>query len=171
VNASIRAAAAAILIGAAGAGCGYTTSPALLPTHLKTIAIPGFENGTTEYTLEREITDAVIARFVSDNHLKVVSEREANSVLRGRVTGYKNAVFGFTTGTQSQEYRVTITVAVIFKDQVKNRELWAEPELIKTANYYVVDVPGQAARTELDGRKEAIQKIADEIVARTVEGW
>jgi lipopolysaccharide assembly LptE-like protein len=113
----------------------------------------------------------VIGRFVADNHLKVVGEREGNALLRGRVTGYKNTVFGFSTGTQAQEYRVTIVVSVTLKDQVKNRELWNEPEMIKTANYFVVDTPGRPARTELDGRKEAVQKIADEIVARTVEGW
>ena len=35
----------------------------------------------------------------------------------------------------------------------------------------VVDVPGQTAQTELDGRKEAIAKIAHEILSRSVEGW
>lgn len=151
--------------------CAYTTSPALLPAHLKTLAIPVFENGTTEYTLEREVTDAVIARFVADNHLKIVDQHSANAVLKGRITTYKNSVFGFSQSAQAQEYRVTIGIAVVFKDQVKNRELWSEENLIKTANYYVVDTPGATAKTELDGRKEAISKLADEIVARSVQGW
>jgi outer membrane lipopolysaccharide assembly protein LptE/RlpB len=168
-----QAIGAALLAGVAliAASCAYTTSSALLPSHLKTIAIPVFENATTEYTLEQEITDAVIQRFVQDNHLKVVDERSANSVLRGKVTQFRNAVFGFSTGTAAQEYRVTIELSVTLKDQVKNRELWSEGNLIKTANYYVVDSPGQAAQTELDGRKQAISKIADEILSRTVEGW
>ena len=161
-------AAAALLF---SGSCAYTPSPALLPAHLKTIAIPVFRNETTEYNLEREITDEVIARFVADNHLRIVGERQANALLEGRITQYKNAVFGFSTGVEAQEYRVTISVAVVLKDQVKNREMWSEPEMVKTANYYVVDVPGQTARTEFDGRKEAISKIAEEILARTVEGW
>lgn len=151
--------------------CAYTTSTALLPSHLKTVAIPVFENATTEYTLEQELTQAVIDRFVQDNHLKVVDERSANAVLRGKITQYRNTVFGFSTAVQAQEYRVTIQLSVSFKDQVKNRELWHDDDLIKTVNYFVVDVPGQRARTELDGRKEAIQKIADEILSRSVEGW
>lgn len=158
-------------VACAAGSCAYTTSPALLPSHLKTIAIPVFENATTAYTLEREVTDAVIARFVQDNHLKVVDQRSANAVLKGRITLYKNAVFGFSQAAQAQEYRVTISLAVVFKDQVKNRELWSEENLIKTANYYVVDTPGATARTELDGRKEAINKLAEEIVARSVQGW
>ncbi len=155
----------------AGASCAYTTSTALLPPHLKTIAIPVFDNATTEHVLEQELTQTVIDRFVQDNHLKVVDERSANAVLRGKIVQYRNAIFGFSASAQAQEYRVTIAVSVSLKDAVKNRELWSDDNLVKTVNYFVVDVPGQKARTELDGRKEAIQKIADEILSRSIEGW
>jgi hypothetical protein len=33
--------------------CAYSASPALLPAHLKNVAIPVFENATTEYTIEQ----------------------------------------------------------------------------------------------------------------------
>ena len=152
--------------------CGYSTSTALLASHLKTVAIPVFENETTEYALEQEVTDAVIRRFVADNHLRVVDERSANAVIRGKITSYKNSVFGISSDvSRAQEYRVTIGVSVVFKDLVKNRELWTDEAMIKTANYYVQDVPGDSARTELDGRKLAIDKIADEILSRTIESW
>ena len=130
-----------------------------------------FENGTSEYTLEQEITDEVIQRFVRDNHLRIVDEKSANSVLRGRITQYKNAVFGFSNASQAQEFRVTVALSVTFKDLVKNREIWSDENLVRTSNYYVQDVPGQTARTELDGRKEAISKLADEILTRSVQGW
>ncbi len=152
-------------------GCGYTASPALLPQHLKTIAVPLFENETSEYTLEQDVTDAVIQRFVSDGHLRVVDEKSADCVIKGKITQYRNAVFGISNAELAQEYRVTIAVSVVFKDQVKNREIWHDEEIVKTANYYVQTVPGQQAKTELDGRKEAIQKIADEILSRSVESW
>lgn len=154
------------------AGCAYTTGSALLPGHLRTVAIPIFENSTTAYLLEKELTQAVIDKFIADNHLKVVDERSAASVLRGRIVAYKNAVFGFTGTNRAQEYRVTITVDVTFKDLVKNREIWRDPEIVRYANYYVQPVPGDTtAKTELQGRREAISKIADEILSRTVEGW
>jgi hypothetical protein len=121
--------------------------------------------------MEQDLTQAIINKFVQDNHLKVVDERSANAVLRGKITQYRNAVFGFSDAVQAEEYRVAIQVSVSLKDQVKNRELWHDDALLKSSNYYVVDVPGQKARTELDGRKEVIQKIADEILSRTVEGW
>ena len=167
ISLRLALAAAALLCGS----CAYTTSTAMLPPHLKTIAIPVFENSTAQHGLDQELTQAVIDKFVQDNHLKVVDERSANAVMRGRIISYRNAVFGFSVETQAQEYRVTVVVAVTLKDVVKNREMWNDENLVKTVNYYVVDVPGQVARTELDGRKEAIQKIADEILSRSVESW
>ncbi len=152
-------------------GCGYTASPALLPSHLKSVAIPVFENETGEYTLEQDVTAAVVKRFVDDNHLRVVDEKSADCIVRGKVTDYRNTVFGISNADLAQEYRVTIGVAVVFKDQVKNREIWHDDAIVKTANYYVQNVPGQTAKTELDGRKEAIDKIADEILSRSVENW
>ena len=165
--AALAAAGLALL----GAGCGYTSSPALLPQHLKTVAIPVFENGTPEVQLEQQVTDAVVQRFVRDNHLKIVDEKSANAVVRGKVTEYKNSVYGFTANTTTANaFRISITVQVTFKDLVKNRELW-NGEIVKSAIYYVQPVPGQEVKTDLDGRKEAIDKIADEILSRSVEGW
>ena len=170
-RAALRAVVAALAAAASLGGCAYTTSTAMLASHLKTVSIPVFENTTSEYQIERTITDAVIERFVADNHLRVVDERSADLVVRGRVISYKNAVFGFNTATNAQEYRVTIGVAVVARDQVKNRELWRLDDLVRTANYYVVDVPGAEASNEVGGRTAAIRKIADEVLARTVEGW
>jgi hypothetical protein len=135
------------------------------------VAIPVFENATTAYTLEQDVTDAVIRRFVEDNHLKVVDEASADCVIKGRINSYQNSVFGISTTDRAQEYRVSIGLEVVFKDNVKNREMWRDDAMMKTANYYVQDVPGQTARTELDGRQEAIRKIADEILSRSIESW
>src|SRR5213593_3472947 len=124
------AAVAALALGVGA--CAYSTSTALLPPHLKTVAIPVFENATTEYTLEQQVTEAVIRRFVADNHLRVVDERSANSVVQGKITYYKNSVFGISEVSRAQEYRVTIGVSVVFKDLVKNREIWSDEDLVKT---------------------------------------
>ncbi len=169
--AALRAAVAAAGLALLAAGCGYTASPALLPPHLKSVAIPVFENGTPESQLEQQVTDEVVQRFVRDNHLRIVDEKSANAVIRGKVVAYKNAIYGFSSNTSTANaYRVTITVQVSFKDMVKNRELWSD-ELVKSAIWYAQDVPGQSARSEVEGRKEAIVKLADEVLSRSVEGW
>ena len=93
-------------------------------------------------------------------------------MIKGKITLYRNSVFGFSQTAQAQEYRVTMTASVTFKDQVKNRELWSDAEPGQDRQLLRAWTPRAAtAKTELDGRKEAIAKIADEIVARSVEGW
>ena len=160
-----------LLAAAAGTagGCAYTVSTGI-PSHIKSVAIPTFGNKTVQYTLAQEITAAVIDRFVRDNHLQVVPQRQAQSVIQGTVVEYRNEVFGYTSGEQAQEYRVGIRVEVRFKDLVKNKDIWSDT-IVKIANYSTVPVGGKAAATEADGRADVVGKLADEVLSRTVSRW
>jgi hypothetical protein len=153
------------------AGCSYSPNPALFPPHLKTLAVPVFENRTTEPNLDQEVTQAVVNRFVANNRLRVVSEGEADLVVSGAVVGYTNSVFGFNAREQAQEYQVAVTVAVRVKDRVKNREMWADDRLVRTSNYFVVTTPGQQVQDQVTARQDAIDKIGEAVINKTVEGW
>jgi hypothetical protein len=153
------------------AGCSYSPNPALFPPHLKTLAVPVFENRTTEPNLDQEVTQAVVNRFVANNRLRVVSEGEADLVVSGAVVGYTNSVFGFNAREQAQEYQVAVTVAVRVKDRVKNREMWADDRLVRTSNYFVVTIPGQQVQDQVTARQDAIDKIGEAVINKTVEGW
>ena len=153
------------------AGCSYSPSPALFPPHLKTLAVPVLRNGTVEPNLEQEVTEAIVNRFVQDNKLKVVAEGEADLVLTGTVIKYVNAVFGFNAREQAQEYQVAVTVAITARDRVKNREMWRDDNLVRTTNYFVVSTPGQETQDQFTARRDAITKIADAVLGKTVEGW
>ncbi len=151
-------------------GCGYTVRNSL-PTHLKTLAIPVFGNNTVEFGLADDITLALTNGFLNNRQLRIVQERDANAVLRGTVVAYKNQVFGYTSKERATQYEIVLTVQATFRDMVKNRDLWKEDALTVRTTYNVVPVGSEPARTEVDGRREVIQKLADMIVSRTVEGW
>ena len=157
----------ALLLG----GCSYSPNPALFPTHLRTIAVPVFQNRTTQPALEEEVTTAIVNRFIRDSKLRVVSEDQADLVITGGVRAYSNAVFGFNAREQAQEYQVAVTVVVTVRDRVKNREMWKDDSLVRTANYFVTASPGQEPQTEAQGRASAVDKVADAILNRTVETW
>jgi len=159
-----------MFLAAAGAGCGYTVRSAL-PAHLKTLAIPVFVNNTVEFGLADDITQALVAVFLADRHLRLVQERDAVAVLRGTVAAYKNQVFGYTSTERATEYEVVLTVQVSFRDMIKNRDVWKEEALSVRTTYSVVPVGTEPAKTEADGRKDVIQKLTDQIVSRTVQGW
>lgn len=154
-----------------GSGCSYSPNPALFPSHLKTIAVPVFQNRTTQPALEEEVTTAVVNRFIRDSKLRVVAEDQADLVVTGAVVGYRNAVFGFNAREQAQEYQVAVTASVTVRDRIKNRELWKDDNLVRTANYFVTTASGQTPQTEAGGRASAVDKLVDAILNRTVENW
>jgi outer membrane lipopolysaccharide assembly protein LptE/RlpB len=163
----LGALAAALL---AASGCAYTVS-GVLPSHLKTLAVPVFGNNTVEFRLADDVTQAITEAFQADRRLGIVRERDADAVLRGTVLSYRNQVYGYTAQERATEYEVVLVVQVAFRDQVKNRVLWKEDQLAVRTTYNVVPVGGEAAKTETEGRAEVIQKLADQIVSRTVQGW
>jgi outer membrane lipopolysaccharide assembly protein LptE/RlpB len=166
-----RSLAAAIAAAAvAVSGCSYTVS-SVLPSHLKTLAIPVFGNKTVEFRLADDVSEAITNAFIADRRLRISRERDADAVLRGTVLTYKNQVFGYTTQERATQYEIILVVQVAFRDQVKNRVLWKEDQLAVRTTYNVVPLGNEAAKTETDGRRDVIQKLADQIVSRTVQGW
>ncbi|MGH7681194.1 MAG: LPS assembly lipoprotein LptE [Candidatus Eiseniibacteriota bacterium] len=155
---------------ATGAGCGYTVS-SVLPAHIRTIAIPTFTDNTVEHGLADDLTQSLINGFLLDRRLRIERERDADSVLRGTVLAYRNRVYAYTQQEVATEYEIILAVKVVLRDQVKNRDLWKEDEMTVRTTYSVVAVGTTPALTEADGRKDAIQKLTDQMVSRTVQGW
>ena len=153
------------------AGCSYSPNPNPVSSHAGTIAIPVFQNRTTQPALEEEVTTAVVNRIIQGSKLRVVPEGEADLIVQGAVVGYKNAVFGFNATEKAEEYQVAVSLAVTVRDRVKNREVWRDDQLIRTANYFVVQVGSQPPGTEDEGRASAVDKLAEAVLNKTVETW
>ena len=166
-----RAAALALILGAAlQAGCGYTLS-SVLPAHIKTVAVPTFGNNTVEAGLAEDVTQALINGFLADKRLKLERERDADSILRGSILAYRNRVYAYTSQEVATQYEILLVAQVAYRDVQKNRDIWKENELTVRTTYNVVAVGSEPAKTEADGRRDVIQKLSDLIVSRTVQGW
>ena len=152
------------------AGCGYTVS-SVLPAHIKTIAIPTFANNTVENGLAGDVTESLINGFLADKRLRLERERDADSILRGTILAYRNRVYAYTSQEVATQYEILLVAQVAFRDVQKNKDIWKEDELTVRTTYNVVAVGSEPAKTEVDGRKELIQKMTDLIVSRTVQGW
>jgi outer membrane lipopolysaccharide assembly protein LptE/RlpB len=160
----------AATVGLASGGCAYTLS-SVLPAHIKTLSVPVFANNTVEYALSDDVTQALSDAFLREGRLRLVSERNADAVLRGTVISYRNQVFGYTRSERATQYEIVLVVKVVFRDTVKNRDLWKEDALTVRTTYNVAAVGNEPARTESDARKDVVQKLADQVVSRTIQGW
>lgn len=150
-------------------GCAYTAST-LLPSHIKTVRIPVARNSTERFGLERSLTDALTAAYTRDNSVRVVTGA-ADAELAVAITTYRNDVFSFSASEEAGEYQVTLVVSATFSDLVKNKELW-KGEAVTGTQRYRLTVQGTtdpAAQASADS--SAVRKVADDIVARTIQGW
>ncbi len=149
------------------AACGpYSFSGSSVPSHIKTIAVPLFEDQTTEFGIKEQLTDAVIEEITRDNSMKIANESVANAIVYGKIISITDQAYTYDENEQVQSHRVTITVAVEVRDIQKGAPLWQEQW--RQWGEYVID-PSTDARQE--GIKAAVKKIAEDVLNKTVSGW
>lgn len=159
---------AALLLGSAAGGCGYSLR-GNLPDHLKTVSVPLFRNRTTESGAESTITAAVVNAFTSSGRLRVVSLEQADSVLDGEITGYQVQSLTYDSRLNLRSYRLTVTMNVRFRDLRRVEVLWQQDRLVENADF---DVAGQVSDTisrEEGAVKQAALEIGRKLVNRAVD--
>ena len=122
-------------------GCGYQMTgrgATQLPPHLKTIAIPLFENKSREPAIQRPFTEAVRRAFITDGRLKLVNDRAgADLVLTGTLTKYSIRAVSFNDLDVAIEYWVTLGANIEVKDRVNNQTYLKQS--LKTRWDYLAD--------------------------------
>jgi hypothetical protein len=146
--------------------CGYSART-LLPSHIKRLYIPTFENDTNRYGIEQSLTTSVTEAFVSDGRLSVVSEGEADATLHGVIVKYEKGPLTFDRAQTVDEFKVEITVAVQFEDMREGKVLWKEDQFRAWKSYR----EGAEGAGEDDAVSAAIATLASDILSRTIEGW
>jgi len=148
--------------------CFYSFTGASVPEHLKTVAIPVADDrsGSGEYGLRELFTNQLTQKFIEDNNLSLTDRTNANSVLECVISSYSDAPEIVTAGENVQSRRITLSVAVVFRDLVKRRTVFERT----FSNYGTYSSEGS-----IDERREAIEqavdRITEDILLDTVSGW
>jgi hypothetical protein len=134
---------------------------------LKTVAVPVFNDQTAEFGVKEQITNAIIAAFTRDNNLKIADRRTADAVVNGTLLSVKEQAGVYTKSEQVQEIRVTLTVRIKYEDVKKRKALWEE-----TLTQFGAYSPGDATSGDRESAiKQAVDKIAAEVLNKSVSGW
>jgi hypothetical protein len=158
------------------ASCGYRFTPVggIVPEDAKTIAIPAFINGTAEPYVDVEVTKAVVAEFLADGRLKVVSAETADLVLKGTVTKFLATPSSYSTTDYVQSYTVSIGVNVSV-EYVKNHKIILQEKGI--GSIFVSSYPvslGDITATKI-AKAAAVQNasrdVASTLRSRLLEGF
>ncbi|HPG44839.1 MAG TPA: LptE family protein [bacterium] len=146
--------------------CMYYSFSGSMAPHLRSIAIPMFENRTAEFGIAEELTDYITQEFTQDNTLKIADAGDADVLLNGTIISVEERAGGFTDTEQVQDMKVYLTVAVRCIDQVKKLDLW-EQRLTQWGSFE----PGGGVEDRAAAVTQAIEKISQEILNKTVSGW
>ena len=148
------------------AGCGYQLQPQL-PAAVSKIAIPTFDNQTFQYGLAETLTNSVVEQFLLDGRLRVVGEKEADLILRGKITQYLKETLS-EVSMDLTEYRVRLEVSVALISTKDGKVLWEKK--VEEATTYTPTEGGEV-QTESDAVRETGRKIAKDLVNLVMEGW
>ena len=152
--------------------CTYSFSGSSVPKHLKTIAIPLFEDqsGFGEPSLKESLTQSLITLFTNDNSLEVAERNTADSILEGSVVSVEDApsvISPSTPGSTTEQVskrRITVTVHVVFQDLKLRKKVW-EKNFSNWGEYSL----GTETRTV--AITQAVGKVTEDILIETVSGW
>ncbi|MCR4439760.1 MAG: LptE family protein [bacterium] len=147
--------------------CGYYSFSPGSASHIKTVAIPVFDDRTAEFGIREQLTEALVQEFTRDNTLRIAERHSADSVLEGVIVSVDDRAGPYDKQEMVQELKVYITVDVRYFDLKKSQEVWKDR--LTQWGAYDPKAGGTSARQE--GINEAIRRLVTEILNRTVSGW
>ena len=156
----MRRLGALLVLGAAllAAGCGYSLR-GNLPDHLKTVAVPIFQNRTPVPAVENFLTNAVVNAFSTNGRLRVTTVDRADAILEGEITNYYLQSIAYDAAANIRQYRLTVTLNLRFRDVRRNEMLFQRFGYSDRADFAV---PGTVAET-ITASEGALQQAATEI--------
>ena len=152
------------------AGCGlspYGFAGGGLPSNIKTVAVLAFDNETPISDLSRDITESLRRELQSRLGLREAPENRAHAVVTGTILTYDaDMPIGFSADpnratTARRKLQITVDISIV--DQASGKTLLERRGLVAEGEY--------AESAEVSGRRQAIEKLIDEIVRGVQSQW
>lgn len=123
------------------ASCGYRMSGRAdtLPDEIHSIAIPPFENVTTEYKIEQYIRSAVVSEFITRTRYQIVTENDdADATLNATILLFRDFPATYDPVTNRAATVQTEThLHVALRDHKSGQLVYENPRMILTETYEV----------------------------------
>ena len=146
--------------------CGYYSFTGSIPSDIKTVAIPLFDDNTSFPGVREDLTNKLIDRFITENVLQVVPESKADLLITGTILSINEKAAIITTGEDVEQYEVYVNVKVKCQE-AKSGKVWWE----KTLRRFGI----MGGLENIDARNEAIDvaitDITQDVIDNTLASW
>lgn len=147
-----------------------TTRPGL-PDYMTNVAVPAFQNKTSQPNLETELTQQVVQEILVDGRMTLVDPEKATSILNGTIIRYVLDPLLLDVHNTPQQYKMRLILRLSLKDTKAGQDLWTEDDFEESTTYYVANNLGIVPEDESIARKRLIEQMSKRILKRVVEGF
>jgi Lipopolysaccharide-assembly len=169
----VSAFAAALLIVSGFTECYKPVTKSELPSHIKTVAVPAFQNNALRFKIEHRFTEAVMNELIHRGHgLRVQSEREgADAVIDGVVKSFGFSGVLLDNKGRARIFEVTVTAAVTVRDQHENRVLYDNQNFVFRGEFEFANDPRNFFNEEDPAVLRIARSFAESIVSTLINGF
>ncbi len=146
--------------------CAYYSFKGSLPSYIKTIAIPLFDNQTPDPGVPETLNQLLTTEFIKDNTLKVVDESKADLILSGTIMPIRLQPAVVREGEEVAEDKLVVSVKVKCEDVKTSKTLFE-----KTFQQYSPLDASAGLEEREQAINDALQLIAEDILNATLGAW
>jgi hypothetical protein len=138
-----------------------------LPSRIKTVAVPAFQNNALRYKIESRFTEAVVNELIHRGRgLRVQGEREgADAVIEGVIKSFSYQGVLLDDAGRARIFEVTIVAAVTVRDQTENRVLYDNQNFVFRGEYEFANDPRNFFSEEDPAVMRMARNFAESIVS------
>ena len=165
---------AALLLAASGfRECYGPAGRSGLPKHIKTLAIPPFQNPSLRYKVEQRFTAAVTDEAIRRaRSLKIVSTAEgADAVMIGTVKHFNFRPVLVDDLGRARLFEITIPIAVTLRDQTTNKILFNNENYVFRGEYEISGDPKTFFNEDGAATDRIARDFARSVISTILEGF
>ena len=170
---SVAGLAAVVLLASGFRGCYKPVGRAGLPSHIRTIAVPAFQNQALRYRVETRFTEAVMNEIVRRGKgLRVQSDpKDADAVVDGVIKGFSFYGVLLDSRGRARIFEVSVTAAVTVRDRVRNRVLYDNQDYTFRGEFEFTDDPRSFFNEEDPAVARLARAFSESLVSTLVNGF
>jgi hypothetical protein len=141
-----------------------------LPSRIKTVAVPAFQNTALRYKVESRFTAAVVDELIHRGRgLRVQGDREgADAVIEGIIKNFYFAGVLLDDKGRARIFEVTIEAAVTVRDQTQNKVLYDNQSYVFRGEYEFANDPRNFFSEEDPAVQRMARSFAESIVSTLI---
>ena len=148
-------------------GCVYGFAGGGLPPSVRTVAVIPFDNQTPSAELQQEFMVRLRRELRSRLGVREAGEAQASAVVRGSIIRYEPDIpIAFSADPNqsvASRRKLMLTIDIEIYDQTAGRVLWSRKGMTAEGQYN--------ERGEADGRRQAIEKLVNDVIEGAQSQW